>query len=155
MIALCAVIIAMLAAPAYAEEKKPVKPGPKDKCPVCGMFAAKYPDFIAQIIFTDSSYAIFDGAKDMFKFYLNIKTYNPSKKPADIDSVYVTDYYSLRQVNGLKAFYVIGSDVNGPMGRELIPFEKEGDAKAFLKDHKGRKLLKFSQVNAIVLKELD
>ena len=31
--------------------RKPIKPSEKDKCPVCGMFAAKYPDFLAEIVF--------------------------------------------------------------------------------------------------------
>jgi nitrous oxide reductase accessory protein NosL len=150
-------MILLFALPAFAGagEIKPLKPAAKDKCPVCGMFVAKYPDFIAQIIFKDGSYAMFDGSKDMFKYYLNMKTYHPSKKSSDIDSVYVTDYYSLKLVDGMKAYYVIGSDINGPMGRELIPFEKEGDAKEFLKDHKGKKLTNFSQVTAPMLRELD
>ena len=139
----------------WAGEFNPIKPSPKDKCPVCGMFVAKYPDFLAQIIFKDSSYAMFDGAKDMFKYYLNMKTYNPSKKQSDIDSLYVTDYYSLKPIDGLKAYYVIGSNVNGPMGRELIPFEKESDAREFLKDHKGTTVLRFNQVTVTTLSAMD
>ncbi len=81
---------------AQSADRKPVKPSPKDKCPVCGMFVAKYPDWITQILFKDGSYAFFDGAKDMFKYYFNLKKYNPSKKPGDIESIYVTDYYSLK-----------------------------------------------------------
>ena len=150
-------MILIFALPAFfgAGEFNPIKPSAKDKCPVCGMFVAKYPDFLAQIIFKDSSYAMFDGAKDMFKYYLKMKTYNPSKKQSDIDSVYVTDYYSLKPIDGLKAYYVIGSDVNGPMGRELIPFEKESDAREFLKDHKGRSMVRFRQVTAATLSAMD
>jgi nitrous oxide reductase accessory protein NosL len=151
------VMTLLFALPAFvwAGEFKPVKPLPKDKCPVCGMFVAKYPDFLAQIIFKDSSYAMFDGSKDMFKYYLDMNTYNPSKKQSDIDSLYVTDYYSLKPVDGLKAYYVTGSNVNGPMGRELIPFEKESDAREFLKDHKGRSIVKFRQVTAATLSAMD
>ena len=62
-----AILVALIAvSPAWAAEHKPVKPSPKDKCPVCGMFVAKYPDFVAQVIFQDGSYAVFDGAKDLF-----------------------------------------------------------------------------------------
>jgi copper chaperone NosL len=139
----------------YGGERKPVKPSPKDKCPVCGMFVAKYPDFLAQIIFKDGSALFFDGAKDMFKCYLNLKKYAPSKSPSDIDSVFVTDYYSLTPIDGFKAVYVIGSDIYGPMGRELIPFEKEADAAEFMKDHKGQSRLKFADVTVDILKNLD
>jgi nitrous oxide reductase accessory protein NosL len=148
-------IFVLLVSYAVAGEKKPIKPAAKDKCPVCGMFVAKYPDFLAQIIFKDGSYALFDGPKDMFKYYLNMKTYNPSKKLSDIDSVYVTDYYSLTPVDGLKAYYVIGSDIYGPMGRELIPFGKEPDAKEFMRDHKGKAVVKFHKVTAVMLKEME
>jgi copper chaperone NosL len=139
----------------WAGERKPAKPGPKDKCPVCGMFVHKYPDFVAQILFKDGSSAFFDGAKDMFKYYLDIQKFDPKRRQADIDSVYVTDYYSLGLVDGLKAFYVLGSDVYGPMGRELIPFEKESEAKGFLKDHGGKSLLRFHDVNPMILRGLD
>ena len=136
-------------------EKVPAKPTPRDKCPVCGMFVYKYPDFLAQIVFRDGSVAFFDGSKDMFKYYLNMNKYNPRQKEADIESVYVTDYYSLTLVDGLKAYYVQGSDVFGPMGRELIPFEKEREAREFMKDHKGKALLKFQEITGPIIKGLD
>ena len=149
------IAIFILASPAWSGERKPVKPSAKDKCPVCGMFVAKYPDFVAQIIFQDGSYAVFDGAKDMFKYYFNLKKYNPSKKAENIDSIYVTDYYSLTLVNGSGAMYVIGSDVYGPMGKEPIPFAKEEDAKGFMKDHGGKSLVKFKDVTPEMIGKLD
>jgi len=127
----------------YGGERKPIKPSQKDKCPVCGMFVAKYPDFLAEILFKDGSYAVFDGTKDMFKYYFNLKKYNPQKRLEDIDSIYVTDYYNLTLMDGYQTFYVTGSDVYGPMGKELIPLEKEADAKEFMKDHKGQSILRF------------
>jgi copper chaperone NosL len=136
-------------------DRKPVKPSPRDKCPVCGMFVAKYPDFLGEIIFKDGSYAVFDGAKDMFKYYFNLRKYNPARKLSDIDSIYVTDYYSLNFVDGFKAIYVTGSNVYGPMGKELIPFEKEAEAKEFLSDHAGKSLLKFKEVTVDLIKDLD
>ena len=139
----------------HGGERKPVKPLPKDKCPVCGMFVAKYPDFLAEILFKDGTYAVFDGTKDMFKYYFNLKKYNGSKSLEDIDSIYVKDYYSLALIDGFKAFYVVGSDVFGPMGRELIPLEKEADARGFMKDHKGQSTLRFKEIKYETIKGLD
>lgn len=150
--ALCLIVVT---ASQVAASEKPIKPTRKDKCPVCGMFVSKYTDFLAEIIFKDGSYAMFDGPKDMFKYYLNMKIYNPSKTKADISSVYVNDYYTLSPVDGLKAYFVVGSDVTGPMGRELIPFAKEADAKEFMKDHNGKALVRFNEVTAVMLKEMD
>jgi nitrous oxide reductase accessory protein NosL len=151
-----ALLIALIAAsPAWAAERKPVKPAARDKCPVCGMFVAKYPDFVAQVTFQDGSYAVFDGAKDMFKYFLDLKKYAPAKRVEDIASIYVTDYYSLEPIDGFTAWYATGSDVYGPMGKELIPFAKESDARGFMKDHKGKALLQFKAVNAEVIRGLD
>lgn len=131
------------------------KPAPKDKCPVCGMFVAKYPDWVAELTFKDGSYVVFDGPKDMFKYYLEPEKYGRARKKSDIAAVFVTDYYDLRVTNGYNAYYVMGSDVYGPMGRELVPFEKHTGAAEFLKDHKGEKILTFEKVTSEVLKGLD
>jgi copper chaperone NosL len=138
-----------------AAEVKPVKPTPKDKCPVCGMFVAKYPDWVAQIVLRNGSRLYFDGVKDLMKFYLNPSSYQSATSRSEISVVIVTDYYTLEGIEGTRAFYVIGSDVFGPMGRELIPFAKESEAREFLKDHKGKKILRFQEITAEVLKPLD
>ncbi len=132
-----------------------VKPHMKEKCSVCGMFVSKHPDWIAQVIFRDGSYASFDGAKDMFKYYLNMKKYNPAKGVKDVRAVHVTDYYTLTIIDGLNAFYVSGSDVYGPMGKELIAFEKESDASVFAKDHGGKRPLRFREITPVILKALE
>jgi nitrous oxide reductase accessory protein NosL len=147
--------LALTLALVHGSDRKPFKPGPREKCPVCGMFVAKYPDWAALVIFKDGTHAFFDGAKDMFKYYFNLKRYNPSKGSQDIDSVYVTDYYDLTWIDGTGAFYVIGSDVYGPMGRELIPFKDETGAREFMRDHKGKSVLRFKEVVPEVIKGLD
>jgi copper chaperone NosL len=138
-----------------AAAEKPVKPTAKDKCPVCGMFVYKYPDWVAQAVFRDGTRLYFDGAKDFFKFYLDPPKYLPGKVRTDIVSVWVTDYYTLESIDGFQAYYVIGSDVLGPMGRELIPLAKEAEAREFLKDHKGTQVLRFRQVTPEIVKALD
>jgi len=153
-IVLLVVILFVLAVAPASAERKPIKPGEKDKCPVCGMFVAKYPDMIAEVIFRDGSYAVFDGCKDMFRYYFDMKNYNPSKTVRDIDSIYVTEYYNLTFIDGRKAYYVVGGDVLGPMGRELIPFLKTDDASAFRKDH-GGEILRFGEITKAVIKGLE
>jgi len=148
-------IIVLTASFSFSADLKPAKPSAKDRCAVCGMFVAKYPNFLAQVLFQDGSYAFFDGSKDMFTYYLNLSKYNPSKKSSDIVAIYVTDYYSLTPLDGFKSYYVIGSNVYGPMGKELIPFEKESDAKEFMADHVGKSLLRFKEVSPGILKGLD
>ena len=150
-----AILMLVLAFPAAGAGQKPVTLSAKDKCPVCGMFVAKYPDFSAQIIFRDGTYAVFDGVKDMLKYYTDLPRYALGKKKADIAAIYVTNYYTLGLIDGYKAYYVSGSDVFGPMGKELVPFDKKNDAVEFMKDHKGRSILTFREINASVIKSLE
>jgi nitrous oxide reductase accessory protein NosL len=84
-----------------------------------------------------------------------MKRYNPSKSIEDIDFIAVTDYYTVSSIDARRAWYVLGSDVFGPMGKELIPLAKESDAKEFMKDHKGQRILKFSEVTKEVMKSFD
>jgi len=148
-------IFVLLVAFVGAGEQKPMQPTSKDKCPICGMFVAKYPDFLAQIIFKDGSYAFFDGPKDLFKYYLAHQDKTSANKDSDVDSIYVKDYYTLVPIDGRTAFYVIGSDIYGPMGKELIPFDKESDAREFMKDHLGKSVLHFKEVTASTQQDMN
>ena len=52
-----------------AAHAKPVKlpaPGARDTCPVCGMFVAPYPYWVATVLWRDGKAVHFDGAKDFF-----------------------------------------------------------------------------------------
>jgi len=144
-------------APAATTEKTtigPLKVGKKDLCPVCGMFVYKYPNWVAQIIFEDKTYAFFDGAKDMFKYYFDLRKYNPKKKLENIVAIWVTDYYTTKLIDGREAYYVVGSDVLGPMGLELIPHKSEKAAHAFVKDHGGNRTLRFNEVDLNLIETL-
>ena len=116
------------------------------RCSVCGMFVAKYEGWIAQIRFADSSTLFFDGVKDMMVFYHNPQKYS-SSAIKDIQEIWVKDYYSQKNIDGLKAFYVVGSDVLGPMGKEFIPFGDRAAAENFLTDHKGEKIFVFEEIS--------
>src|SRR5574340_481277 len=131
-----------------AADNKPVALKKSDKCPVCGMFVSGYKNWLAEIIFMDGTYAVFDGPKDMFRYYLDLKKYNPSKTVSDISNIYITEYYSTELRDARKAFFVLGSDVYGPMGAELVPLTSEKAAKDFMKDHKGKRILKFNEISA-------
>lgn len=105
----------------WGAEPGPRSPAKDSKCPVCGMFVSKYPDWIGQVIYKDGTGDFFDGAKDLFKYYLNLKKYNPKKSQSDIAAIYVSEYYKMMPLNAYDGFFVAGSNVYGPMGRELIP----------------------------------
>ena len=133
----------------------PPSPTAKDKCPVCGMFVAKYPDWTTAILFKNGTHVFFDGAKDLFKYLHAMKRYDRAKRPEEIRTIMVKDYYRLSWIDARTAWYVMGSDIYGPMGNELIPLQNEADAREFMTDHKGKIILKFSDITVVVVQSLD
>ena len=131
------------------------RPGTMDLCPVCGMIVSKYPNWTATVFWKDGHADHFDGAKDMFKFLQALPKYAPSHKRADIRFLAVTDFYNLEKIEAGKAFYVIGSDVMGPMGPELVPLATRADAEDFLKDHKGKLILGYREVTPEIVTKVD
>ncbi len=128
-----------------------VKVEEHEKCPVCGMFTYKYPRWAAQIFYEEGDekkHWSFDGVKDLIKFYFDPMKWGDYKiaKLENITKILVTDYYSQKAIDGTKAYYVIRSDVYGPMGHEFIPFASMEDAKTFKKDHFGKKIIGFQDI---------
>ena len=120
------------------------------KCPVCGMYPYKYPVWISMISIGKTRY-YFDGVKDMMKYYLFKERYRYDR--AHIEHIAVRDFYRLVPVDAREAWYVEGSDVRGPMGKELVPFASRHDAETFLKDHHGKRIVGFSQISTDMLIE--
>jgi copper chaperone NosL len=135
----------------------PLDPGApqKARCPVCHMFVSMFPDWNARIEFKDSTAEILDGSKCMFKYYLDMGKCAPSKDRQDLRTIAVKDYSSKTDIDAREAFYVIWGDVYGPMGHEPIAFQREAGAEKFLKEHKGREILRFGNVSEDIITYLD
>jgi nitrous oxide reductase accessory protein NosL len=140
---------------AAADPVRVPDPGPRATCPVCGMFVARYPEWIATVRYEDGHAEHFDGAKDLFKYLLDLERWAPGRAAEAIAAVGVTEYYGLTRIDARGAWYVIGSDVLGPMGHELVPFGSQADAEAFLADHGGSRVLRFEEVTGELLRDLD
>jgi len=136
-------------------EEQQIEITKKDRCPVCGMFVYKYPKWVAQIYFKDGSAYFYDGAKDMFKHIFNTQKYTPGKTAEMMSEILVTDYYEVELIDAKSAFYVIGSDVLGPMGHELLPFKDQESAQEFLEDHKGKSIMRYQDVTPALIESLD
>jgi len=138
-----------------ADDVEPRKPGKQDTCPVCGMFVAPYPEWIAQVVFDDDSAVFFDGSKDMFKYLLDRDKFAPGKRHLKIAATFVTSYYEGEVIPADGAHFVIGSNVFGPMGPELVPHRTREEAEEFLRDHKGNKVIAFDEVTEEILRTLN
>ena len=148
-------LLSVASGPLLSESSRIPKPGPGDTCPVCGMFVAKYPEWIGTVLYKDGHAHHFDGAKDLFKYLLDLPKWAPDHRSEEISAIAVTEYYGLNLTDARKAYYVIGSDVLGPMGHELIPLLSRADAEEFMRDHKGTRILVFDQVTAELILMLD
>lgn len=117
-----------------------------EKCPVCGMFLYKYPTWVSRIVYTNKRYG-FDGIKDLMKYYFDNKQ--------NIVDILVQDYYTAKTLNAREAFFVLGSDVYGPMGNELLAFENKKSAERFMLDHRGKEILTFDAITPEKIYALD
>ena len=131
------------------------KPGPRDLCPVCGMFVAKYPLWLATLVWSDGAVFHFDGAKDLFKYLGDLERWAPGRRREDVAKVGVTTYYEGERVDAFRATYVLGSDVYGPMGHEAVPHATRVDADEFKKDHAGRRSVTASDLTVALMRALD
>lgn len=132
----------LFAGPLLAQPSKEI--APQERCPVCGMFVAKYPDWITQVRLANGTMKFFDGVKDLLAFSFDPASFGaPGQKAQEI---WVKDYYTLAWLDGRSAWYVIGSNVYGPMGHEFIPFSSAAAAENFRKDHNGTKVVRFDEI---------
>ncbi|WP_457597982.1 nitrous oxide reductase accessory protein NosL [Hydrogenimonas sp.] len=131
----------------------------QDKCPVCGMFVYKHPKWAAFIYYEKDGklrHLAFDGVKDLMKFYFEPNRWGAYGNIRDhIKKIVVRDYYTLKPIWAKRAWFVVGSDVYGPMGNELIPFSTKKAAESFMKDHRGTKLLRFDEITKEMVYKLD
>jgi len=123
------------------------------RCPVCGMFVAKYPQWVTHLVLSDGRTETFDGVKDMMAYFFSPQSYGAAAG-VTAGEIRVKDYYSQQWIDGRRASYVVGSDVYGPMGHELIPFAERSHAETFLKDHKGREILPFPDITPQLIDSL-
>lgn len=119
----------------------------KDKCPVCGMFIYKYPKWASMAKTKEGRELYFDGVKDMMKYYFAHKN--------ELKKLYAQDYYSKKIIELHRAWLVVGSDVYGPMGEEIIPFEKKEEAKSFMLDHHAKKIVTFKELDKRTMEAFD
>ncbi len=145
------VLLFVIAASGFSEPLHPVDEG--QKCPVCGMLVAKYEQWLSQIVIGDQKPLVFDGVKDMMAYYFNVEKYG-GKGDMSAAEIWVRNYYTLDYINGREAYFVVGSDVLGPMGAELIPFSTQKEADNFKKDHGGSSILRFDEIEAGQIMEM-
>ena len=142
--------------PAAAESSSMITPQviPEGvSCGKCGMYPAKYPRWQSQIVFKDGSMTPFDGCKCMFNFMSAMDQHDKKHSMDDVAAIFVKDFNTGEWLNGVDAHYVVGSDMMGPMGKELIPFKDKAAAMKFHHEQGGN-MMSYAEITPEVLKSL-
>ncbi len=131
------------------------RPIPADaRCPVCGMYPARFPRWAAQIIFKDGSAHFFDSPVDLFMFLEEPKRFDATHTADDAAAMYVADHRSGTWLEARQAAFVIDSSARGPMrGPDLPAFADLAAAQAFVTERGGR-VLTFDEVDRSVMNGL-
>ncbi len=131
---------------------RPVPPGVR--CPVCGMYPARAPDWAAQVIFDNGDAQFFDSPLSLFMYLQDVERYSPGRSADRIVARYVTDVPSRQWVDAASAWYVHGSSAKGPMRAGNLPaFAMRADAQAFAQRRGGR-VLPFGAIDAALITPL-
>ena len=148
-------LVIALPAAATAADLPPQYVQRSARCPVCGMYPYRTPQWTSQIIFNDQTATSFDSPVDLFRFLNNMPLFDKQHKPADISTIYVADYGTKAWAEARKAFFVHGSTARGPMNDANLPaFATREAAEAFAKAQ-GGKVLAFVEVTRELIKSLN
>ena len=134
--------LAACALPAWAQADAPAVPQavPSDvRCPVCGMYPARYPQWAAQLRYRDGAVRYFDSPVEMLAFLADVPRYDKAHTLDDVQARWLSDASGSGQwIVFEHAWLVHGSDMQGPMRSPDLPaFPSEEAAQHFTKEHGG------------------
>ncbi len=137
-----------------AKRKKKGKiedPGPEARCPVCGMYPARYPQHRSQLSTADGKRYHFCSSQCLIAFQANPKQY--VKDAAKTKSIWVTVFPDGGYEYGMGLYYLVGSSILGPMGKEALPYRSKVAADKAASEN-GGKVVRFKALNpALVMGE--
>lgn len=138
-----------------AADQRPRAAGPRERCPVCGMFVSRAANWVGSLTFRGGETLLFDGPKDLFRCRFGLSEYARGKKTEEIEALFVTEDHSLKPVRAQDAFFVVGSDLRGPMGAEFVPVLGRAQAESFSRDHKTKKVLSCAEITPEIVGALE
>jgi nitrous oxide reductase accessory protein NosL len=126
-------------------------------CLVRNILVYKEPKWVAEIEVRNGKSVYFSSPKSMFEFY-----HRPGKwfdvgvkSERDFSKIVVTDYETLKAIDGEKAFYVYGSRATSPAGDDLPAFATKEGAEKFAEKYNGKKVMEFEKVSDALIRLLN
>ncbi|MFZ3127428.1 MAG: nitrous oxide reductase accessory protein NosL [Rhodoferax sp.] len=127
---------------------------PDARCPVCGMFPARAPEWAAQVIFDNGDTQFFDSPLSLYAYLQDVGHYTPGRSAKDITASYVTAVDTRDWIAASAAVYVHGSTAVGPMrGGNLPAFAQRQAAQRFARE-RGGVVLAASDITPELLRQL-
>ncbi|CAI49235.1 NosL family protein [Natronomonas pharaonis DSM 2160] len=102
----------------------------------CGMVAAEYPDWNAQVAHADGQGAFFDTPGCLVAYYQHHTFYDGP--PAEIEGVWVRDFETTELLDAAEAYFVLDTDDGRhaePMGSNPKPFADRDDAVSYVESY--------------------
>ncbi|MDO9221882.1 MAG: nitrous oxide reductase accessory protein NosL [Thiobacillus sp.] len=124
------------------------------RCPVCGMYPARFPRWAAQTVFKDGASHYFDSPINLFAFLQRIDRYSRRYALEDVAVSYVTDFETGQWVEAHHAFFVQGSTAFGPMRAADLPAFSTRKSAATFSRGRGGKVLSFAQVTPELIQSM-
>jgi nitrous oxide reductase accessory protein NosL len=124
------------------------------RCPVCGMYPARSPDWAAQVIFSNGDAQFFDSPLSLFMYLNDVARYSPGRSASDIVARYVTDVSSKTWIDAGSAFYVHGSSARGPMRAGNLPAFASREAARQFAAQRGGAVRAFGAIDAALIEQL-
>ena len=115
----------------------------QERCPHCGMLVDRNGPFRAELV------SAADGRATGYDAPRCALAASRSGTPGKLR---VQEFYTRTYVEGDAVRFVGGSDVEGPMGGELVPVMPDRVEK-FMRDHHGERVYRIEDVTAAVLKK--
>lgn len=114
----------------------------------------KDPQWVSKVELKNGKKVFFSSPKSMFEFYFTPgKWFDVGvKSEDDFKDILVTDFATLKPVKAKGAFFIYGTNVTGPAGDDLIPFDSYAAAEKFSKEHNGKRILGFRDVSDALIR---
>lgn len=109
------------------------------RCDTCGMLVEPESGWRA-----GAEGSSFDAPKCMFRHALR----------HGVEAPWAIEYYSQARHDARALLYVTGTDLESPMGRDLVPVEGREAAERLRRDHGGDRILTFDEVDGAVIDPL-
>lgn len=117
----------------------------QQRCDLCGMRVESSSGWRAGGRDASGAALAFDTPKCLFRRH---------HERGPVSEPWVIEYYSQERRPARELFFVIGTDLQGPMGRDLVPVAGREAADRMLREHHGDRVLTFEEVTPEVAASL-